>query len=77
LTLPTPPEDDRLLTTHDVAADSGLSTSFFEKARLTGDGPPFIQIGRAIRYRRSEYLRWRDARPSCLTIREMRLARTG
>ena len=36
--------------TRDLAETTGLSESYFEKARLNGGGPPFIRVGRAILY---------------------------
>jgi len=40
----------RYFTTAQVAAYTGLSESYFEKARLRGDGPPFIKIGTRVLY---------------------------
>jgi excisionase family DNA binding protein len=34
------------------------SESTLAKKRLNGDGPPFVRIGRAIRYRRSDLDAW-------------------
>lgn len=34
------------------------STSTLAKLRLTGNGPPFIKIGRAVRYRRDDLDKW-------------------
>jgi predicted DNA-binding transcriptional regulator AlpA len=67
------PDNDPLLSTREIAADSGLSASFFEKARLTGEGPEFIRLGRAVRYRRSVYRAWKDARPVFRTTAEARV----
>jgi predicted DNA-binding transcriptional regulator AlpA len=46
--------DDRLLTTAEVAERLRVSTSFLAKARVTGLGPRFIKIGRSCRYRLSD-----------------------
>lgn len=35
----------RLLNTSEAAARLGMSKSWLEKSRLTGDGPPFISMG--------------------------------
>jgi hypothetical protein len=42
---------DRLLTTKEVADLLRVSTSWLAKARMRGDGPPFVVVGRrSIRY---------------------------
>jgi excisionase family DNA binding protein len=38
----------------------GSSTSTLSKLRLSGAGPTFLRIGRAIRYRQSDLDRWMD-----------------
>jgi len=43
-----PPE--ALLTAPDAARLLRVSLSWLAKARLTGDGPRFIKIGRSVRY---------------------------
>ncbi len=35
-----------------------LSLSWLAKARMRGDGPPFIRIGRSIRYAEASLLQW-------------------
>jgi predicted DNA-binding transcriptional regulator AlpA len=53
---------DPLLHSRDVAKLLGVSTSWLAKARLTGDGPRFVKIGRAVRYLEScvkEYIKAR------------------
>ena len=39
-----------LLTPKEAAHRLKLSVSWLAKARMRGDGPPYIQVGRAIRY---------------------------
>jgi hypothetical protein len=39
-----------LLPPEEAAKILNLSTSWLAKARMTGDGPEYVQIGRAIRY---------------------------
>jgi hypothetical protein len=36
--------------TKDLATDTGMSPSHWHKARLRGDGPPYIMVGRKVRY---------------------------
>jgi predicted DNA-binding transcriptional regulator AlpA len=46
-------EIDSLLHPVEVAKLLGVSRSWLAKSRLTGTGPRFIKIGRAVRYARS------------------------
>jgi hypothetical protein len=39
-----------LLTPKDAARLLKVSTSFLAKRRMAGDGPPYIKVGRSIRY---------------------------
>jgi len=41
---------DRLLTVREAAEFLQLSESWMNKARITGDGPRFIKMGRSVRY---------------------------
>ena len=47
-----------LLTPKEAAQRLKLSTSWLAKARMRGDGPPFVQVGRAIRYTEGALLQW-------------------
>jgi hypothetical protein len=40
---------DRLLTPSETATSLGVSLSWLAKARLRGDGPAYIKIGRTVR----------------------------
>lgn len=37
-----------------AAAHLGLARNTLEKMRVTGDGPPFVKLGRAVRYRMAD-----------------------
>lgn len=54
---------DEWLCTKQVARLTGLSTSYFEQARLRGRsyGPPWHKIGARVRYRLSEVLAWLES----------------
>jgi predicted DNA-binding transcriptional regulator AlpA len=52
---------DRLLTTEDTADLLRLSTSWLAKARMRGDGPPFVKLGGSVRYVESSVVRWMRA----------------
>jgi predicted DNA-binding transcriptional regulator AlpA len=51
-----------VVDTERAAALLGLSTSTLAKLRLTGDGPPFIKLGRRVVYRLSDLEKWLDGR---------------
>jgi predicted DNA-binding transcriptional regulator AlpA len=53
-----PPPVEPLLNTTQAAVVLGFNPSFLAKARLTGAGPRFLKIGRAVRYRRSDIDAW-------------------
>jgi predicted DNA-binding transcriptional regulator AlpA len=39
-----------------------VSLSWLAKARMRGDGPPFMRIGRSIRYSEAALLQWMKSR---------------
>lgn len=41
----------RLLCEKEVSHICGMSVSWLQKRRVHGDGPPFIKMGRSVRYR--------------------------
>jgi predicted DNA-binding transcriptional regulator AlpA len=49
---------ERLLTAEDAAARLRLSPSWLAKARMRGDGPPFVKLGRSVRYGESALAKW-------------------
>jgi excisionase family DNA binding protein len=48
--------------THEAAPRTGLSASTLRKLRLTGGGPRFMKLGRAVRYREQDLDAWLNAR---------------
>jgi predicted DNA-binding transcriptional regulator AlpA len=50
-----------LLTPKEAATLLKVSLSWLPKARMRGDGPPFIRIGRSIRYAEATLLQWMRA----------------
>jgi predicted DNA-binding transcriptional regulator AlpA len=50
-----------LLTAKEAARLLKVSVSWLAKARMRGDGPPFIRIGRSIRYVEATLLQWMRA----------------
>jgi predicted DNA-binding transcriptional regulator AlpA len=53
---------DFLLTAAEAAQILKVSLSWLAKARMRGDGPPFIKIGRAIRYSEVALQQWMKSR---------------
>lgn len=51
-----------LLTVSEAARWLKLSESFLNKARLTGEGPRYVRLGRAVRYRGEDLEAWTAAR---------------
>jgi predicted DNA-binding transcriptional regulator AlpA len=49
---------ERLLTPRDAADVLRLSPSWLAKARMRGDGPPYVKIGRSIRYGEAALAQW-------------------
>jgi predicted DNA-binding transcriptional regulator AlpA len=59
------PESDsgeHLLTPKGAADFLHLSLSWVAKARMRGDGPPFVKIGRSVRYREGALREWLGSR---------------
>ena len=49
---------DVLLEPKEAAAFLKVSISWMAKARATNNGPPFVRIGRCVRYSNAALLRW-------------------
>ena len=50
----------RMMRAEAVAEFTGLSASYLAKLRVTGFGPPFKKIGRAVLYDPDDVRRWLD-----------------
>lgn len=53
---------ERLLTAKDAASLLRLSPSWLAKARMRGDGPPYVKLGRSVRYCASALAKWTRTR---------------
>jgi hypothetical protein len=51
-----------LLTAAEAAGILKVSLSWLAKARMRGDGPPYIRVGRSIRYTEAALLQWMKSR---------------
>jgi hypothetical protein len=55
------PDPDALLTECAVSGILNLSIRTLQSWRLRRAGPPFVQAGRAVRYRRRDLIKWIEA----------------
>lgn len=55
---------DALLDETDVSRITGLSLASVRRWRLLRQGPKFIKIGAAVRYRREDIAAWLASRPT-------------
>ena len=51
-----------LLTANEAAMHLKVSLSWLAKARMRGDGPPYLRIGRSIRYAQASLMQWMRSR---------------
>jgi Helix-turn-helix domain len=56
-----PIESEVLLREQDAADLLSLSVRTLQSWRIRMAGPPFVQVGRAIRYRRRDLIAWIEA----------------
>jgi predicted DNA-binding transcriptional regulator AlpA len=54
---------ENLLTERDVARITGMSLASIRRWRLLKQGPRYIKIGAAVRYRPEDLVGWLDSRP--------------
>jgi predicted DNA-binding transcriptional regulator AlpA len=55
---------ETLLNEHDVARLTGLSVASVRRWRLLRQGPKYIKLGAAVRYKPEDILAWLESRPS-------------
>ncbi len=63
-------DDDILLTAKEAAGELKVSESFLAKSRMSGTGPAYIQLGRAVRYSRLELQAYTAARTRTSTFQQ-------
>ena len=54
---------ETLLNEHDVARITGLSVASVRRWRLLRQGPKYLKIGSAVRYRPDDISAWIESRP--------------
>jgi len=59
-----------LLTPNEAAVRLKVSLSWLAKARMRGDGPPYICVGRAIRYAEAALIQWVKSRQRLSTSQQ-------
>jgi hypothetical protein len=57
-----PPDDEIHLTEGQVATREQVSIRTVQRWRMTGEGPPFLKVGKAIRYRLKDLREWEEQR---------------
>jgi predicted DNA-binding transcriptional regulator AlpA len=55
---------ETLLNEHDVARITGLSVASVRRWRLLRQGPKYLKIGAAVRYRPEDITAWLESRPT-------------
>jgi predicted DNA-binding transcriptional regulator AlpA len=55
---------ETLLNEHDVARVTGLSVASVRRWRLFRQGPKYLKIGAAVRYKPEDISAWLQSRPS-------------
>lgn len=55
---------DNLLNEYDVARITGLSVASVRRWRLLRQGPKYVKIGAAVRYRIEDLRGWLETRPT-------------
>jgi predicted DNA-binding transcriptional regulator AlpA len=48
--MPTETFTPEYISTEDAARLTGLSVAWLERSRWAGDGPPYVKLGKAVRY---------------------------
>jgi predicted DNA-binding transcriptional regulator AlpA len=57
-------QNQALLNEYDVARLTRMSVASVRRWRLLGQGPKYLKIGAAVRYRLEDVLAWLESRPS-------------
>jgi predicted DNA-binding transcriptional regulator AlpA len=55
---------ENLLNEHDVARITGLSVASVRRWRLVRQGPKYLKIGAAVRYKSEDIAAWLNSRPT-------------
>jgi Helix-turn-helix domain len=66
------PQLSPVLTPKEAAVRLKVSLSWLAKARMRGDGPPYICVGRSIRYGEAALIQWMKSRQRLSTSEQHR-----
>jgi predicted DNA-binding transcriptional regulator AlpA len=67
---------DRMLTVIEAAGVLGLAPGTLNKGRVAGgDFPPYVKIGRSVRYRESSLQNWVNSHGEHFTVAQEKAAR--
>lgn len=66
--------DDALFSQKTVAAILGLTEAWCERARWAGEGPPYLKLSRAVRYRKRGIVAWIEQRERSVPASEIQAA---
>ncbi|ODT87798.1 helix-turn-helix domain-containing protein [Phenylobacterium sp. SCN 70-31] len=58
---------EKLLSTVEAADRLGVSSSYLNKLRVTGGGPPFVKIGARVAYDPADLSAWLEAQKRTTT----------
>ena len=61
--------EQRTLKSRQAARYMGMSESWLRQARMTGSGPPFLKLGRSVRYFLGDLDRWLEEQRQSNTLR--------
>ena len=59
--------EPRWWTPAEFAEYVGITTDQASKLRISGDGPPFVKFGRAVRYLNLDVFRWHQSKRTTKT----------
>lgn len=54
--------ETRFINDKQASCMTGLSVAWFQRARWSGEGPPYVKLGQAVRYNIQTLLEWFEAR---------------
>jgi hypothetical protein len=69
--------DSALFAQETVAAIRDCSLATMERDRWTGNGVPFIKIGRLVRYRKTDIRNWLEKHKSFQSTSEIAIKKSG
>jgi predicted DNA-binding transcriptional regulator AlpA len=53
----------KLMSEREVAKEIGFSVFWLQRSRVVGGGPPYIKLGRSVRYPVANLVQWLSSQP--------------